>query len=75
DDLSTISCPSLLFHGKNDRMVPFSDMKRIFMHLGGSVESFDVESEGHFYLNSLSLVVDKVLTFVHNVWDADLQDN
>ncbi len=75
DNLSMISCPSLLIHGRADRMVPFLDMTRISTHLGGSVDLFAIDSEGHFFLKSLSIVLDTVLTFMKNSWDMHLQDD
>ena len=75
EDLSKIACPSLLVHGTKDRMVPFSDMGKISSYLGGSVESFPVESEGHFFLNARSHVVHEILAHMHHVWSTDLSYN
>jgi len=72
EDLSMTVCPSLLVHGTNDRMVPFSDMRQISSYLGGSIELFPVESEGHFFPKSLPDVVREVSTHIHHVWSTDL---
>ncbi len=70
-DLDRFNNPALLIHGNDDRVVPFSDMETISSKLGGAVESFIVESEGHYYSTSMSSVIMKVMAFMHLIWGTD----
>jgi hypothetical protein len=63
--LSKVKCPTLMFHGQSDRMVPPADIETMSKLLGSDViETVCLEGEGHFYQRSLERVMDKVSTFL-----------
>ncbi len=72
DNLNRFNNPALLIHGDNDKVVPFSDMDIISSKLEDAVESFIVESEGHYYTTSMSSVILRVVAFMHRVWGTNL---
>lgn len=73
--LSNVTCPSLLIHAKNDRMVPFSDIEKISSCIGGLNESFVIESDGHFYSETLKQATGKVTHYVARYLGLDLPYN
>ena len=63
--LSKIDCPTLMFHGQSDRMVPPTDIEMISKLIGSEeVDTVFLEREGHFYQTSLGRVMEKVSTFL-----------
>ncbi|MFW9803233.1 MAG: alpha/beta hydrolase [Candidatus Thorarchaeota archaeon] len=57
EPLSDIQCPALMFHGTNDNMVPFDDMRTLAKILGRSdVQAVALKGEGHFYLTHLDSI-------------------
>ncbi len=68
-DLSLVTCPVLLFHGLDDRVVPVSDLDCISSGFRRRVETLKLEREGHFYLQSLDLVREEVRAFVNEIWN------
>ncbi len=68
-DLSSVTCPVLLCHGLDDRVVPVSDLNFILSSFGQRVETLKLEGEGHFYLQSLDLVREEVRAFVKATWN------
>lgn len=63
--LSKIICPTLMFHGQSDRMVPPADIETMSKLIGSEeIETVFIEGEGHFYQRSLERVMDKVRTFL-----------
>ena len=68
ESLKSVTCPILLNHGTNDRMVPFSDMDQISSYVGGPVECIPYTSEGHFYFHSMHKLGESVESFVRSCW-------
>ena len=63
--LSKVICPTLMFHGQSDRMVPPVDIETMSKLIGSNeIETVSIEGEGHFYQISLERVMDKVSTFL-----------
>ena len=63
--LSKIKCPTLMFHGQSDSVVPPTDVETISDLIGSEeVETVFLEREGHFYQTSLGRVMEKVSTFL-----------
>ncbi len=63
--LSKVICPTLMFHGQSDRMVPPADIETMSKLIGSNeIETVSIEGEGHFYQRSLERVMDKVSTFL-----------
>ncbi len=68
--LSRIACPTLMFHGLADRMVPHSDIETISKLIGSEkLETVSIEGEGHFYQRSLEHVSEKVTKFLTKIND------
>ncbi|MFX1481738.1 MAG: alpha/beta hydrolase [Promethearchaeota archaeon] len=64
--LSKIHCPTLMFHGKADSVVPFTDAELIADLIGyKDLERVLLDGEGHFYLRSLDRVSMKIDEFLH----------
>ena len=63
--LSKVICPTLMFHGQSDRMVPPADIETMSKLIGSDeIETVSIGGEGHFYQRSLERVMDKVSTFL-----------
>ncbi|MHA1908863.1 MAG: alpha/beta hydrolase, partial [Candidatus Thorarchaeota archaeon] len=71
EKLDRIKCPTLLIHGADDRVVPFSDMGVLSQKIGGNVDSHAISQEGHFYTNSLNSVIRETMKFVNTIWSAE----
>ena len=67
-ELSKITCPTLMFHGLADRMIPPDDLA-ILSEAIGAVSKISVllEGEGHFYQRATSRVVSEIQTFIRNL--------
>lgn len=65
EQLSSIECPVLLFHGQSDRMVPSDDLAFLTEIIGLELEdSLLLDGEGHFYQRTLPLVVSAIRAFI-----------
>jgi alpha/beta superfamily hydrolase len=69
-NLTNISCPVLMFHGRSDRMIPYSDLGIFSSHIG-NIRTVILENENHFYERSLPQVVDAIHTFISKSVDLD----
>ncbi|MBN2228860.1 MAG: dienelactone hydrolase family protein [Candidatus Thorarchaeota archaeon] len=67
NELSSIKCPVLMFHGISDDMVPFMDMNSISQLLTCPVKLVGLDQENHFYQQSLDLVKDEIRTFINSM--------
>ncbi len=64
-DLSRIQCPTLMFHGQADQMVPPTDIDSLSRSIGNdNVETVILEQEGHYYQRSIERVVAKLGNFL-----------
>ncbi len=53
--LDAVHCPTMMFHGDCDNMVPFDDMLILAKKLGvKDVQTVALEGEGHFYTKHLN---------------------
>jgi alpha/beta superfamily hydrolase len=65
EQLSSIDCPVLLFHGQSDRMIPSDDIAFLSEAIGLELEdSVLLEREGHFYQRTLPLVLSTIRAFI-----------
>jgi alpha/beta superfamily hydrolase len=64
DSLQRVACPTLMFHGTDDRMVPPSDVEALGRAIGSEAELILLEGEGHFYQTSLQRVGDAIRRFL-----------
>ncbi|MFW9768379.1 MAG: alpha/beta hydrolase [Candidatus Thorarchaeota archaeon] len=65
DNLSNVVCPTLMFHGDMDQMVPYEDLRVLSSRIGTeTVETILLEGESHFYQRHLSDVLRTVRSFV-----------
>jgi alpha/beta superfamily hydrolase len=63
--LSSIDCPALMFHGTSDRMIPSDDLGLLSKLIGSNgIETVLLEREGHFYQRSMSVVIERVKSFL-----------
>ena len=57
EKLINISCPILMFHGKDDDVIPFEDLLDIAEILRlDSISTELLDGEGHFYQKSMPFV-------------------
>jgi len=65
EQLSSIRCPVLLFHGQSDRMISSDDLSFLAEAIAMEHEySVLFEGEGHFYQRTLPLVVSTIRAFI-----------
>ena len=63
--LAEVTCPTLMFHGSSDMMVPHQDLNSLASRIGSdNVETTFLEGEGHFYHRSLREVLDRIRNFL-----------
>jgi alpha/beta superfamily hydrolase len=70
--LKRITCPTLMFHGLADRMVPHADIETLSNLIGSQeLETVSIEDEGHFYQRSIEIVKKRTCRFLEeiNAWD------
>jgi alpha/beta superfamily hydrolase len=68
EQISSIDCPVLLFHGKSDRMILPDDLDYLTEILGLAPEdSILLEGESHFYQKSLPFVVSTISAFIRSL--------
>ena len=68
EQLSSIECPVLLFHGQSDRVIPSGDLTFLAETIGLDLEdSMLLEGEGHFYQSTLPLVESAIRTFIRGL--------
>lgn len=66
--LSKVTCPTLMFHGQADRMVPCTDIETLSKQLGSKeIETVLIDREGHFYQVSLTQVMTKIKGFLRKI--------
>ena len=66
--LADVKCPTIMFHGRSDRMVPSEDLDSLSSRIGAKVvETVLLEGEGHFYQRSLMDVMKRVRNFLEHV--------
>ena len=66
--LAGVKCPTMMFHGGSDRMVPSEDLDSLSSRIGAKVvETAFLEGEGHFYQRSLMDVMKRVRNFLERV--------
>ncbi|MHA2140440.1 MAG: alpha/beta hydrolase [Candidatus Thorarchaeota archaeon] len=66
DSLRGINCPTLMFHGDRDKMVPFHDVIALSEKLTSSkVRIVELEDGGHFYMKHLNLVGSNLSEFLN----------
>jgi hypothetical protein len=64
DKLENVICPTIMFHGSVDQMVPHEDLNSLSSRIGStSLEAIILEGEGHFYQRSLVDVLKNVRDF------------
>lgn len=63
DELIGLKCPIMMFHGVDDMVVKFNDMKLIQSSIKSNVHSIPLADEGHFYQKSLPIVIDELRRF------------
>jgi alpha/beta superfamily hydrolase len=69
--LAEVHCPTLMFHGDHDSMVPFNDMQALSEMLGSEkVLTVPIEGEGHFYLNHLESAGARLREFLEQIADG-----
>ena len=67
--LVNIESPTLMFHGKADSMIPFTDLMAIAESLRSNPIRIELlEGEGHFYQRSLSTVESIVREFIDGLY-------
>jgi len=65
EQLSSMECPTLLFHGQSDRMISSDDLTFLTKIIGLEPEgSILFEGEGHFYQSTLPSVLSAIRTFI-----------
>ena len=65
EQLSSIECPVLLFHGQSDQMISSDHLTFLTEIIGLQPESSVLlEGEGHFYQSSLPFVLSAIRTFI-----------
>jgi alpha/beta superfamily hydrolase len=65
DRLADVKCPTLMFHGSSDQMVPMEDIDTLSDRLGSDVvETVLLEGEDHFYQRSMMEVTKQVREFL-----------
>ena len=68
EQLSSIDCPALLFHGQSDRMISSVDLTFLTEIIGLEPEgSVLLEGEGHFYQSTLPSVLSAIRTFIRGL--------
>lgn len=67
NELSSVLCPVLMFHGTDDQMVPFSDMDSIASYLEVETKQVALEGENHFYQRSLEAVTTHLEEFLQHI--------
>jgi alpha/beta superfamily hydrolase len=69
--LSNVHCPTLMFHGDNDNMIPFDDMLILARKLGRSdIQTVALEGEGHFYIQHPSTTKSYLSEFLKQMTDG-----
>ncbi|MFW9806423.1 MAG: alpha/beta hydrolase [Candidatus Thorarchaeota archaeon] len=67
--LTDIHCPILMFHGKSDQMIPFTDLEFFGLILGlDDKQTIPIEGEGHFYQRSLPMVETSIKVFLSELF-------
>jgi alpha/beta superfamily hydrolase len=65
EQLYEISCPTIFFHGLDDKMIPPEDLVRFTKAIDiKSENAIPVEGEGHFYQSKLPYVLSTVQAFI-----------
>jgi alpha/beta superfamily hydrolase len=64
DDSSRPAPPTLMFHGTNDRTVPFNDMSSIAGQVGNHVRQVPISGEGHFYMSGIAKLTSHLSEFL-----------
>lgn len=67
EDLCTISCRCLLFHGARDDVISIDDMHRISQEIGPNAEIHILENEGHFYSCTMNEVKKRLKVFLDSI--------
>ena len=68
EQLSSIECPVLLFHGQSDRMISSNDLTFLTEVIGlDSKYSVLLEGEGHFYQRTMPFVVSNISAFIRTL--------
>ncbi len=69
EQLSSMECPTLLFHGQSDRMISSDDLTFLTEIIGLEPEgSILLEGEGHFYQSTLPSVLSAIRTFINGLF-------
>ncbi|MFW9870280.1 MAG: alpha/beta hydrolase [Candidatus Thorarchaeota archaeon] len=70
--LTRITCPTLMFHGLADRMVPHADIETLSKFIGSQeLETVSIEEEGHFYNRSIEIVKNRTRRFLGKINTID----
>jgi alpha/beta superfamily hydrolase len=64
DNLRRIQCPTLMFHGTDDRMVQTSDLEALARAVGTEAKMILLNGEDHFYQTCLQAVGDAIRHFL-----------
>ncbi|MHA2211306.1 MAG: alpha/beta hydrolase, partial [Candidatus Thorarchaeota archaeon] len=71
DSLADVHCPTLMFHGDLDTMVPFNDMQALSEKLGcREVRTVPIEGDGHFYMKHLISTGSYLSEFLEQMMDG-----
>ncbi|MFW9787256.1 MAG: alpha/beta hydrolase [Candidatus Thorarchaeota archaeon] len=68
--LINIECPTMMFHGKSDSMIPFTDLYDIAKAIRSEPIKIELlDGEGHFYQRSLPIVESSIRDFIATLYD------
>jgi len=62
--LKNINCPVLILHGDEDDRVPLKDSQSAMNILDDKGDLYIIEGEGHGFLNSIEIVIDKTINWL-----------
>ncbi|MHA2189073.1 MAG: alpha/beta hydrolase [Candidatus Thorarchaeota archaeon] len=65
--LESLKCPSLMFHGNSDMVVPIRDLRDLSLSAATDVECVVLENEGHFYARLIDQVGVRVRSFLRSL--------
>lgn len=69
DDVTKVTCPTLIIHGSDDEYVPFSKAEEFALLLSGAT-LIELEGVGHYesFLTAENAVLSEVKTFLKDVF-------